>query len=98
MRTRICLTSTEIFAWGKHGGFGRATRLIGSELAKRGLDVFAVVPRRPGQRAVEAVDGITVLGFPRSGPGAGGSTSVGIFTRGSGGFVQHQRDFATHLR
>jgi glycosyltransferase involved in cell wall biosynthesis len=64
MRTRICLISTEIFAWGKHGGFGRATRLIGSELAKRGLDVFAVVPRRPGQRAVEDLDGITVLGFP----------------------------------
>ncbi|HEX6014135.1 MAG TPA: glycosyltransferase family 4 protein [Geminicoccaceae bacterium] len=64
MRTRVCLISTEIFAWGKHGGFGRATRLIGSELAKRGLEVFAVVPRRPGQRTVENLDGITVLGFP----------------------------------
>ena len=61
---RICLISTEIFAWGKHGGFGRATRMIGRELAKRGVEVFAVVPRREGQRDVEQLDGITVLGFP----------------------------------
>jgi len=33
---RVCLISVEIFAWGKYGGFGRATRLIGRELAKRG--------------------------------------------------------------
>jgi glycosyltransferase involved in cell wall biosynthesis len=61
---RICLISTEIFAWGKHGGFGRATRLIGGELVKREVEVFAVVPRRPGQGPVEDLDGITVLGFP----------------------------------
>ncbi|HEX2526052.1 MAG TPA: glycosyltransferase family 4 protein [Geminicoccus sp.] len=60
---RICLISTEIFAWGKHGGFGRATRMIGGELVKRGVEVFAVVPQRPGQQAVEKLDGITVLGF-----------------------------------
>jgi hypothetical protein len=48
MGTRARPISTEIFAWGKHGGFGRATRLIGFELAKRGLDVLAVVPRQPG--------------------------------------------------
>jgi hypothetical protein len=60
---RICLISVEIFAWGKYGGFGRATRLIGRELARRGHKVFAVVPRRQGQRHVEDLDGITVLGF-----------------------------------
>jgi glycosyltransferase involved in cell wall biosynthesis len=65
---RICLISTEIFAWGKHGGFGRATRLIGGELAKRGINVFAVVPQRPGQGRVERLDGITVLGFQPSRP------------------------------
>lgn len=59
----ICLVAVEIFAWGKYGGFGRATRLIGRELARRGHTVFAVVPRRPGQRAVEQLDGMTVLGF-----------------------------------
>ena len=58
---RICLISTEIFAWGKFGGFGRATRMIGGELVKRGVEVIAVVPQRPGQRAVEQLDGITVL-------------------------------------
>ena len=61
---KVCLISTEIFAWGKFGGFGRATRMIGSELAKRGIEVAAVVPRRSGQQAVETLDGITVLSFP----------------------------------
>jgi glycosyltransferase involved in cell wall biosynthesis len=65
---RICLISVEIFAWGKHGGFGRATRVIGRELVKRGVEVFAVVPRRPGQGRVEILDGITVLGFNRATP------------------------------
>ena len=65
---KICLISVEIFAWGKYGGFGRATRTIGRELATRGHTAFAVVPRRPGQGAVEQLDGITVLGFPPSQP------------------------------
>ena len=60
---RVCLISMEIFAWGKYGGFGRASRIIGRELAKRGVTVFAVVPRRGDQRPVEPLDGITVLGF-----------------------------------
>jgi glycosyltransferase involved in cell wall biosynthesis len=60
---RICLISVEIFAWGKYGGFGRATRTIGRELARLGTEVFAVVPRRKGQRPVEELDGMTVLGF-----------------------------------
>lgn len=60
---RICLISVEIFAWGKYGGFGRATRLIGRELARRGVDVTAVVPRRGDQKPVEMLDGIRVLGF-----------------------------------
>jgi glycosyltransferase involved in cell wall biosynthesis len=61
---RVCLLSTEIFAWGKYGGFGRATRTIGRELVRRGVEVFAIVPRRPGQGQVESLDGITVLGYP----------------------------------
>ena len=36
---RICLICVEIFAWGKYGGFGRATRMIGRELVRRGRDV-----------------------------------------------------------
>lgn len=60
---KICLICVEIFAWGKYGGFGRSARMLGRELAKRGVDVTAVVPRRTGQRAVEDLDGIRVLGF-----------------------------------
>src|SRR6185312_6099103 len=65
---RICLLSTEIFAWGKYGGFGRATRTIGRELARRGLAVSAIVPRRPGQQAVESLNDITVLSYPMGSP------------------------------
>ena len=60
---RVCFICTEIFAWGKYGGFGRATRTIGRELARRGVEVFAVVPRRGEQKPVELLDGITVFGF-----------------------------------
>lgn len=56
----ICV---EIFAWGKYGGFGRATRFIGRELIQRGVEVVAVIPRRADQRPVEYLDGIKVLGF-----------------------------------
>ncbi len=66
---RVCLISVEIFAWGKYGGFGRATRLIGRELARRGVEVTAVIPRRQDQKPVEYLDGIRVLGFkPRELP------------------------------
>ncbi|MBN1535532.1 MAG: glycosyltransferase family 4 protein [Anaerolineales bacterium] len=61
---RVCLIAVEIFAWGKYGGFGRATRIIGRELAKRGIDVIAVVPRRADQQPVEDLDGIQVLSYP----------------------------------
>jgi glycosyltransferase involved in cell wall biosynthesis len=60
---KICLISVEIFAWGKYGGFGRATRTIGRELAKRGHQVCAIVPRRKEQQEIEQLDGMTVYGF-----------------------------------
>lgn len=65
---RICLISMEIFAWGKHGGYGRAARMIGRELVRRGVDVMAVVPLRGEQRPLEILDGITVLGFEPARP------------------------------
>ena len=65
---RVCFSCVEIFAWGKYGGFGRATRTIGRELVRRGIDVVAVVPRQNGQGPVEKLDGITVLGFLKSAP------------------------------
>ena len=65
---RVCLLSMEIFAWGKHGGYGRATRVIGRELVRRGIEVSAVVPLRGNQRQVEQLDGINVFGFPPRSP------------------------------
>ncbi|MEJ0038825.1 MAG: glycosyltransferase family 4 protein [Gammaproteobacteria bacterium] len=65
---KICFLCVEIFAWGKFGGFGRSTRVIGRELVKRGVEVTAIVPQRAGQRPVEMLDGIKVLGFPAHRP------------------------------
>jgi glycosyltransferase involved in cell wall biosynthesis len=65
---KICIICVEIFAWGKYGGFGRSARMLGRELAKRGVEVTAVVPRRAGQQRVEQLDGIHVLGFEPSRP------------------------------
>lgn len=61
---KVCFVVSQIFAWGKYGGFGSLTRTIGSELAKRDIEVYAVVPRRKGQKPVEELEGITVLSFP----------------------------------
>lgn len=58
----VCLISNQIAAWGKLGGFGTATRALGAALARRGFEVSAVVPRRPGQRPREELDGIRVHG------------------------------------
>ncbi len=59
----VCLISTEIFAWGKYGGFGRATRILGSELVKRGVRVSAIIPQRKGQKKIENLEGIQVYGY-----------------------------------
>jgi glycosyltransferase involved in cell wall biosynthesis len=60
----LCLISNQIAAWGKIGGFGTATRAIGGGLARRGIQVSAVVPRRAGhgQAEIESLDGMTVHG------------------------------------
>jgi len=57
---RVCLISVEIFAWGKYGGFGRATRTIAGELRRRGVDVTVVVPRVKRQPAQQELDGIPI--------------------------------------
>lgn len=59
---KVCLICSQIAAWGKIGGFGTNTRLLGRGLARAGLDVHVVVPRRPGQGRVERLDGMTVHG------------------------------------
>ena len=64
---RVCLICVEFFI-NKSGGFGRATRTIGRELAKRGVEVFAIVPQQGDQGLREVHDGVTVLAFPKSRP------------------------------
>jgi len=64
---RVCLICVEFFI-NKSGGFGRATRTIGRELAKRGVEAFAIVPRQGNQGPHEVHDGVTVLGFPKTRP------------------------------
>jgi glycosyltransferase involved in cell wall biosynthesis len=64
MDLSVCLIATELFAWGRHGGFGMCTRTIGKHLVERGIDVSVVVPRGEGQRKVEELDGMMVHSFP----------------------------------
>jgi glycosyltransferase involved in cell wall biosynthesis len=84
----------EIFAWGKHGGYGRATRVIGRELVRRGVEVSAVVPRRGNQRPVEMLDGIRVLGYPSRAPWQAAS-----LLRACDADIYHSQEpsFATYL-
>lgn len=64
----ICLVCVEIFGWGKYGGFGRATRIVGRELVRRGFRVIALVPQRSQQDPTEELDGVKVVGFPSTDP------------------------------
>ena len=60
----VCLTSIELFGDSIFGGFGRSTRLIGRELARRGAQVSIVVPRRSPERPDRyELDGTTVHQF-----------------------------------
>ncbi len=91
---KICLISVEIFAWGKYGGFGRSTRMIGRELARRGVEVTAVVPRRAEQKPVEMLDGIRVLGFDSRQP----FSAIKLFREADADIYHSQEpSFATYL-
>lgn len=67
-RLRVCLIAPGLYAWGSNNPTGRAARVLGRELARRGVKVSAVVPRRHGQRDLEQVDGITVHGYRPESP------------------------------
>ena len=91
---RVCLVGLEIFAWGKYGGYGRATRILGRELVRKGVTVYAVVPRRPDQKPVEELDGVTVLSFPVTQPGA---ASVLLRRCNADLYHSQQPSFGTYL-
>lgn len=61
---KICFLVSEFFGWGKYGGYGSATRVVTTELARRGLDVTVITPGRGNQPECEVVDGVTVLSYP----------------------------------
>ena len=64
---RVCFVVSEIFAFGRHGGFGKLTRDIANGLAAKGVEVFVLVRAlSPAQRKIEIFDnGITVIKLPR---------------------------------
>ncbi|MEP6506993.1 MAG: glycosyltransferase family 4 protein [Gemmatimonadales bacterium] len=65
----VCLTCIELFGFGMYGGFGRATRVIGRELVRRGVAVTVVVPRRRHDTSEPVeVDGMRVLRFDTRNP------------------------------
>ena len=60
---KVCFIVSQIFAWGKFGGFGSAARTIAGELASRGIETSVVMPRSGKQRALEELDGLEVHGY-----------------------------------
>lgn len=66
----VCLVSVEFFGFGCYGGFGRAVRIIGRELVRRGVRVTVIVPRRgAGLEPRDAeVDGMRVAWFSPTSP------------------------------
>ena len=61
---RVCLICIELFGDSIYGGFGRATRFIGRELVRRGMQVSVVVPRRSATRPdTYELDGMAVHQF-----------------------------------
>lgn len=60
---KLCFIVSEFFGWGKYGGYGSATRVLATELVRRGLDVTVVTPARGDQPERENVEGVAVLSF-----------------------------------
>jgi len=66
---RVCLICTEFFGLETRGGFGYATRVIGLELVKKGIDVYAVIPRpRTLDKPRIELDGVKVFTVERDKP------------------------------
>jgi glycosyltransferase involved in cell wall biosynthesis len=61
---KVCFIVSEFFAWGKYGGYGTATRVVATELVRRGVEVSVVTPARGAQPEREEIDGVSVLSYP----------------------------------
>jgi len=64
---RVCFVTSEIFAFGRYGGFGKLTRDITNGLIERGVEVFVLTRTISAeQRNIEVLDnGIVVIKLPR---------------------------------
>jgi glycosyltransferase involved in cell wall biosynthesis len=85
----VCLSCIEFFGFGIHGGFGRATRFIGRELARRGVRVTVLVPRR-GSIPEGNIDGMEVRAYDIFDP----ASALKAF-RDCGADVFHSQDPST---
>ena len=71
-KLHVCLICIEFFGDSIYGGFGRATRFIGRELAHRDVRVSVVVPRRsPDLPERYEVEGMTVYQYEAGKPWTG---------------------------
>lgn len=61
---KVCFIVSEFFGWGKYGGYGTATRVVATELVRRGHEVSVVTPARGAQPEREEVEGVRVLSYP----------------------------------
>jgi glycosyltransferase involved in cell wall biosynthesis len=61
---KVCFIVSEFFRWGKYGGYGTATRVVATELVRRGHEVSVVTPARGAQPDREEIEGVTVLSYP----------------------------------
>lgn len=64
---RVCFITSEIFAFGKYGGFGKLTRDLANGLIERGVEVVVLTRTlSEEQRAIEILDGkLPVIRLPR---------------------------------
>lgn len=69
---KVLLVADEYFSWGLYGGFGASTRKLGTELARRGVDVEAWVHQISSEQKpvgeTEVIDGVPVKTLPRKKP------------------------------
>ena len=60
---KICIISSQIFGFGKVGGFGSMTRKLAEALIKAGHDVSVVTHRKGKQESRETINGISIYGL-----------------------------------
>lgn len=64
-KLKVCFLVSDIFHWGKYGGYGKLTRDLGHELAKRNVSVTVAIPKSGNQRTFERLDGMKIIGYPK---------------------------------